>query len=50
MNSDVSLDGPIQMPICPDCHSPLVWSDDDDLLRCNECQEHFNPSPWKERQ
>jgi len=23
--SDTHLDGPVLMPVCPDCDSPLVW-------------------------
>ena len=25
MRSDTHLGGPVQMPICPDCDSPLIW-------------------------
>ena len=33
--SDVHLDGPVLMPVCPDCDAPLVWPlEKDGVMPC----------------
>lgn len=32
--NDTHLDAPVLMPVCPDCHSPLVWPLGKDVRLC----------------
>jgi len=55
--SDTSLDGPVLLPICPDCDSPLVWPLESPVSTpcmnprhkhtwwCNECEEAVTVGP-----
>lgn len=53
MRSDVHLDGLVQMPVCPDCHVPLLWllpevpmcTDHKHTWWCPVCQEAVTVAP-----